>query len=233
MHRHTLRLSALLFGLLTSLSLHAQLGDLRNNFSIGFGGGINMSSVSFNPSVKQNSLSGIQGGLCARYISERWFKMLCGAQVEINFSQRGWSEIYKDYPTLVYQRKMNYMEIPFLAHLAFGKEKGLQFFVHLGPQIGFFLSDSETQSGDWNAPANDNINIETTQHSKPLDTKFDYGIVGGGGIELRTKIGNFQAEGRYYYALSDFFDNTKKGYFGRSAHNVIGIRIAYLFDLTK
>ena len=44
---------------------------------------------------------------------------------------------------------MNYVEIPFLAHLAFGKDRGLQFFLHAGPQIGFLLGDSEKIDGDW------------------------------------------------------------------------------------
>ena len=48
-----------------------------------------------------------------------------------------------------YSRTMNYLEIPFMAHLAFGKDRGLQFFIHAGPQIGFLLGDSEKIDGDW------------------------------------------------------------------------------------
>ena len=58
-------------------------------------------------------------------------------------------------------------------------------------------------------------------------------ITGGAGFELRTKAGNFIVEGRYYYALSDFFGNTKKDYFGRSAHMGPSIKVGYLFDITK
>lgn len=108
-------------------SLHAQVGELRQNFALGVNGGINLNSVSFSPSVKQKNLMGITGGVTARYISERYFKMICGAQIEVNFSQHGWDEYYKDYPNLGYTRTMNYVEIPFLAHLAFGKERGMQF----------------------------------------------------------------------------------------------------------
>lgn len=146
-----------------------------------------------------------------------------------NFSQHGWDEFYEDYPELQYTRKMNYLEIPFLAHLAFGKDRGLQFFVHAGPQIGFFLGDSYTISGDWdNYPG-----LTVEQHDKAVDNRFDYGITGGAGVELRTKAGNFLVEGRYYYALSDFYNSTKKDYFSRSAHGVITAKITYLFDLRK
>lgn len=212
-------------------SLHAQVGELRQNFALGVNGGVNLNSVSFSPSVKQKNLMGITGGVTARYISERYFKMICGAQIEVNFSQHGWDEYYKDYPNLGYTRTMNYVEIPFLAHLAFGKERGMQFFIHAGPQIGFFLSDKYTITGDWSELAN--TNIVTEQHDKSVDNKFDYGIAGGAGVELRTKAGNFILEGRYYYALSDFYASAKKDYFARSAHGVITAKITYLFDLTK
>lgn len=214
------------------LPLHAQVGDLRHNLALGFNGGINLNSVSFSPTVKQKNLMGITGGVTARYISERYFKMICGAQIEINYSQHGWDEYYQDYPNVGYTRTMNYVEIPFLAHLAFGKEqRGMQFFIHAGPQIGFFLGDSYTMEGNWDELAQNNGNIIIEQHDKPVDNKFDYGIAGGAGIELRTKAGNFIVEGRYYYALSDFYASAKKDYFARSAHGVITAKITYLFDL--
>ena len=221
--------SALILGAF-SLPAQAQVGEQRHNFSLGVNGGVNISSVTFSPTVRQKNLMGINGGITARYISEKYFKMICGAQLEINFSQRGWDEFYEDYPELQFTRKMNYIEIPFLAHLAFGKDRGLQFFLNLGPQIGFFLSDSQSSSGDnWN----DFQGITVEQHHKPIENKFDYGITGGAGLELRTKVGHFLLEGRYYYALSDFYKSTKKDYFSRSAHGVIVAKLTYLFDLKK
>ncbi|MBR6538311.1 MAG: PorT family protein [Bacteroides sp.] len=219
-----------LIGLLFCNYAQAQLGELRNNFAVGFNGGVNMNNVSFSPTVKQNSLMGITGGVTARYISEKYFSMICGAQLEVNFSQRGWDEFYEDFPDLKYTRTMNYVEIPFLAHIAFGKEpRGVQFFIHAGPQIGFFLSDNETFSDNWDSVTGG----VTEQHKLQVENKFDYGIAGGAGFELRTKAGNFIVEGRYYYALSDFFGNTKKDYFGRSAHMGLSVKLGYLFDITK
>ena len=217
----------------SALPTYAQIGEQRHNLAVGINGGINLNSVSFTPSVKQKNLMGITGGLTARYISEKYFSMICGAQVEVNFSQQGWDEYYQDYPTLSYTRTMNYVDIPFLAHLAFGKNRGLQFFIHAGPQIGFLISDSEKISGNWEEVIAGGANIETEQHGKPIDNKFDYGITGGAGVELRTKAGNFLVEGRYYYALSDFYSSSKKDYFARSAHGVITAKITYLFDLKK
>lgn len=223
-------IATLLLLLASAGRANAQVGEQRHNFALGLNGGINLNSVSFSPTVRQSNLMGITGGLTARYISERYFKMICGAQIEVNFSQHGWDEYYQDYPDLQYTRKMNYVEIPLLAHLAFGKEKrGLQFFIHAGPQIGFFLSDSYTQSGPWE----DYSNIVVEQHDKKVDNKFDYGIAAGLGVELKTGAGNFLLEGRYYYALADFYSSTKKDYFSRSAHGVITAKLTYLFDLVK
>lgn len=228
--------------LLTGFTLPAtaQIGEARSNLSVGINGGVNLNSASFTPTIKQNSLMGITGGLTARYISEKYFAMICGAQVELNVSQRGWDQYFeipgengepvKD-PSQIYTRKMTYIDIPFLAHLAFGRDRGLQFFIHAGPQIGFLISESETIDGI----NMDNLsNTQKAVYGVKIQNKFDYGIAGGGGVELRTKkAGSFIVEGRYYFALSDFYSTTKKDYFARAAHGTITIKLTYLFDLKK
>ena len=211
-----------------ALPSHAQIGEQRQNFAVGFNGGININSVSFSPTVRQKSLMGINGGLTARYISEKYFSMICGAQVELNFSQHGWSEFDEDHPELEYIRKMNYVEIPLLAHLAFGKDalnRGVKVFFNAGPQIGFFLGDNEK--------INWTTSTTRPEHGKEVENKFDYGITAGAGLEVSTGIGHFLLEGRYYMGLSDFYKNSKRDFFERSAHSFIGIRLSYLIDITK
>ncbi|WP_300727187.1 porin family protein [uncultured Bacteroides sp.] len=218
---------------LLSIPVHAQLQDQRHNFSVGVNGGVNLSSVSFDPSIKQNNLIGPEFGVTLRYVSEKYFKMICGIQMEINYSQRGWKEKIEDESGDSYQRAMNYLEIPILAHLAFGKDKGygVRFVVNLGPQVGFLLSEKTTQSAEFHPEMRPNG--VTAQYDMPAEVKFDYGLIGGVGLEIRTGIGSFLAEGRYYFGLSDFYNSTKKDYFSRSAHSYIGARITYLFDITK
>ena len=213
---------------LLSLTTHtrAQVGEQRYQMSVGAHAGINLCSISLSPSIRQGTLQTLTGGIVVRYVSEKYFNMICGAQLELNYTQRGWSEHYDDYPSLKYDRTMNYIEIPLMAHLAFGNEHGLMGFVHLGPYAAFFLSDSYTQDGSWS-----NYSLNTDQHTQDVENRFDYGLAGGGGIELNTRIGRFQLEGRYYYGLSDFFSCTKKDDFSRAAHSIITIRVGYLFDL--
>ena len=48
--------------LLTGFALPAvaQIGEARNNLSVGINGGVNLNSASFTPTIKQNSLMGIR-----------------------------------------------------------------------------------------------------------------------------------------------------------------------------
>lgn len=225
-------LLGILFCLLP-LSVQAQLQEQRHNFALGVNGGVNLSKVSFSPTIKQGYLIGPTFGVTARYISEKYFSMICGIQAEVNYSQRGWKEIIEDWTEDTYHRAMNYLEVPLLAHLAFGKDRGngVRFVLNLGPQIGFLINEKEYKSAAWH-PEDRPYGVNV-QYDKAAENKFDYGIIGGGGVEIRTGIGHFVAEARYYFGLSDFFNSTKKDYFSRSAHSYITAKLTYLFDITR
>ena len=224
-----------IIALLCSTTAMAQMGELRSELAIGLNGGVNMSKVDFSPRIKLQNQSGMSMGITARYMCEKYFKMMCGIQAELNFSQRGWNELIEDGSENTYNRVMNYVEVPLLAHLAFGKDsrtQGMKFFVNLGPQFSYFISEKENMGGgEWNPNYRPNGIIH--QYGKMVENKFDYGIAVGGGLELSTPVGHFLVEGRYYYGLADFYHNTKKDEFGRSGHSYIGIRLAYLYDLIK
>lgn len=212
------------------LPVCAQVGEARYNLSVGFNAGMVNNNVSFQPTIKQKGLTGITGGLTLRYISEKYFKMICGAQLELNYAQLGWNEKIEDATADTYSRRMNYIQIPFMAHLGFGKEsRGLQVFFNLGPQIGFLLNEKEKMSANFSTASR----TISEQYGKMADKKFDYGITGGMGFELKTGAGNFLIEGRYYYGLADFYNTTKKDYFSRAAQTTISARVTYLFDLSR
>ena len=111
------------------------------------------------------------------------------------------------------------------------------FFILLGPQIGYYLSGSSKQSDIWTLNANgnpDRPNNVYQQYTMEPDKKFEYGLTGGLGLDLSTHNGHhFMIEGRYYYALSDIFHNSKKDVFGRSANGAIIAKVSYLFDVLK
>ncbi len=204
----------------------AQIEKPRNILEIGFSGGLNLNRMEFQPTIRQHLAQGANGGLNIRYTSEKYFSMICAAQLEVNFSQRGWIEDFDDGTSDNYSRLMNYIEVPLFAHLSWGKEeRGFQFFINLGPQLGFFINESESYKGNWDV-ANRPVSIRPV-YGKEVENKFDYGIAGGLGVELKTKIGNFFIEGRYYYGLADIFGNSKTDDFGRSANTTITARIGY------
>ena len=230
------RLLSILAFITVCLGASAQVGELRNNVAIGVNGGYNLSSVDFSPTIKQGLQPGYTGGFTLRYTTEKYFSLICAAQLEVNFAQRGWNEFIDDGSNNAYSRTTNYIEIPFFAHIGWGKEdRGMQFFVNAGPQIGLFLNDNEyygfTEEYPWNPNKRPNNIIQ--QYGKEIENKLEYGITGGLGMELKTGVGNFIIEGRYFFGLSDMYGNSKADPFGRSANTTITGKITYLIDILK
>ena len=213
-------------------SLHAQVGKPRTDLAVGINGGFVMNSVTFNPAVKQSLKTGMTMGLTARYTCEKYFNMLCAFQGEINYSQAGWKED-PDAEESPYQRNINYIQVPLLANLGFGRERGgVKGFLVVGPQLGYCISESVTEGARYLTPQV--LVGDLTQHDLKVQKKFEYGIIGGLGMDVSTKSGHhFIIEGRYFFGLSDIFSSTKKDPFGRSANSTISVKASYLFDLIK
>ncbi|MDD6866485.1 MAG: porin family protein [Prevotella sp.] len=229
------------------VAMTAQIGEHRNDLAIGFNGGLNMSSVSFTPKVSQAKLNGITGGLSVRYVCEKYFSTICSLYGEINYSQMGWKEDIvdiNDMPVIntatglpeEYSRTVNYIQVPLMAHLAWGREqKGFAFFVNLGPQFGIYMSEStKTNFNFSDRNAADRVNPVCAQDTMAVENKFDYGIAAGAGIEFsHPKVGHFLLEGRYYYGLGNIYGDSKRDYFGSSNFGTITVKLAYLFDIVR
>lgn len=217
------------------INAHAQVGERRNDLAIGFNGGYVLNKVSFNPTIKQNYKTGIEGGLTIRYTCEKYFGAHCAVQAELNYAQLGWNENIETSED-TYQRTITYMQLPLLARLGFGKEeKGAMGYLILGPQLGYCIGDKDERGGEWtSATLNKRPNHVTQQYDMEIQNKFEYGITGGVGLEINTRhAGHYMIEGRYYYGLSDLFHNGKKDPFGRSSNGAIFAKITYLFDLVR
>ena len=204
--------------LLVPMVAKAQVGEYRSDFAVGVNGGYMMSQVSFQPEVPQGWLGGMTGGVSFRYTCEKYFKSICAIVAEVNYGQMGWKETIEDkdnnpvyYPgdenkenPLYYERRINYIQIPVMARLGWGRErKGVQ-------------------------------SVVTAQEDMPVENKFDYGIVGGAGIEFSLpKIGHILLDARYYFGLGNIYGNSKQDYFGKSNQQAIVIKMSYLFDIFK
>jgi len=226
--------------LLILLTAKGQIGELRSRLSVGLNGGMVFNTIDFDPTVKQLQHQGKTFGLSLRYTSEKYFTTICALQAELNYTQLGWKEdIFSSEGVELrdtYERTLNYVQLPLLCRLGWGKESGgLMFFILLGPQVGYYLSGSSKQSDIWTLNANgnpDRPNNVYQQYTMEPDKKFEYGLTGGLGLEFSTKHGqHFMVDGRYYYGLSDIYNNGKKDVFARSAHMTISARLTYLFDM--
>ena len=229
------------------LSVMSQIGEHRNDFTLGVNGGYILSNVSFTPKVTQGYHGGLTGGLSIRYVCEKYFKTIASVYAEVNYSQLGWKEDILDINNQAvinpvtglaenYSRTINYVQIPILAHLAWGKEyKGVSFFVNLGPQFGFYLSEkTKTNFNVKDCNMDDRVSTVVAQDTMAVENKFDYGIAVGAGMEYTVpKVGHFLVEARYYYGLGNIYGDSKRDYFGSSNFGNIIIKAAYLFDITK
>ena len=220
---------------------YAQLGEPRHVLSIGASGGLAFNSVAFSPTIKQKKHIGPTAGLAFRVTSEKYFKLLCALQIELNYTQLGWNEnvINANSQPLPdsYNRSINYLQLPFLARLAYGKEDlGLSGYLILGPQLGYAFSESDSRSASWTLNAEglpDRPNSLFQQYDMEIERAFDYGITAGLGIELATRSGRYGLEARYYLGLGNIYSNRKRDIFERSNHNTIMAKVTYFFDIKK
>lgn len=202
----------------------AQKPKFQQELSLGASFGTTFSRVSFAPTkVQQKMKLGYTGGFTLRWITEKNL----GLQAEVNFTQQGWDEKFEDQPHYQYSRTINYIELPVLTHIYFGNKR-FRAFINLGPKIGYAFGESTDENLNGTAP-----NTENTQHNMPLEKRFDWGLCGGPGIELRTGIGSFLLEGRYYYALGDIFNSHHEDYFSKSSVQTISAKITYIIPLIK
>ena len=233
--------------LLLSASVHAQVGEHRNDLAVGVNGGYVLSNVSFVPSVPQGLHGGITGGFSVRYTCEKYFKSICALYAEVNYAKIGWKEEIldiNDKPVInphtqleeEFKNTINYIQIPVMAHLGWGRERsGFQFFVNIGPQFGVYLSEGSTANYDVVRPnMDDRVSPVIAQDTMKVENKFDYGIAGGLGLEFsHRKLGHFMLEGRYYFGLGNIYGDSKRDYFARSNYGNIVVKLTYLFDIIK
>lgn len=241
------KIVSLLLCCFVTLSALAQIGEHRNDFAIGINGGYQLSNVGFVPRVSQGMLGGINGGLSMRYVCEKYFNTICSVQGEVNFAQTGWKEsILDEDDQLVinastqlpeeYSRTISYVQVPIFAHLAWGRElRGAQFFFQVGPQFGYYLSESTKSNFNFDdRNRTDRVNPVCAQDTMAVEHKFDYGIAAGLGLEYTVPhVGHFQLEGRYYYGLGNIYGDTKRDYFSKSNLGSIVVKLTWLFDITR
>ena len=230
-------------------TVHAQVGEHRSDLAVGVNGGYVLSNVGFVPKVTQGMQTGITGGMSMRYVCEKYFQTICSVQAEVNYTQAGWKESILNENELPcvnnvtgepeqYERSITYIQVPVMAHLAWGKEhKGAQFFFQVGPQLGYMLSEATKTNFDIKDVYDttpDRVNPTCAQDTMAVENAFDYGIAAGAGMEIGMgRMGHLQLEARYYFGLGNIYGDTKRDYFSKSNHSNIVFKLAWLFDIVR
>lgn len=194
---------------------------------IGVKGGATLSEVMFKPSITQTFGLGYTAGLMFRYTEENHF----GVIAEVNLVQRGWSEKFEDLP-YSYQRVLNYVEIPVMSHIYFGRRG--KFFINAGPEISFFVGDKIKSNFDYNnttsLPNFNDKNRRTDQLAMDVSQKIDFGIVAGLGGEFSINRRNaLNIEARLYYGIGNVMPSGRQDTFSVSNQLSIGITAGYWF----
>lgn len=197
--------------------------------------------VSFYPSINQKMCEGPTYGVTLRYTCEKYFKLVCSLQMELNYARLGWKEdivlrngqLSAETSTPeTYRRDLHYVQLPLLARVGIGREyRGVMGYLVAGPQVGYLIKDEARHSEYWNP--DDRVNRRNQQYDLPIQRRFDYGITGGLGMEISTSVGHFLMEGRYYFGLGNIFRESKKDPFGRSANGAIVGKVSYLLPNKK
>ena len=200
-----------------------------SNVCVGGRAGVDMSMVSFSPSVKQVWPVNPILGIGVRYIEENHFGLIA----ELNWVRRGWKENFEglDYH---YRRNLDYIEIPVFAHIYFGKQA--KFFVNAGPQIAFRLSQSYSANFDPYATASlpgfPNSNRRNEQLTMDVTQKVDYGIAAGIGCEYNINPTNsVSLEARYYFGLGNIMPSARSDTFRASNMMYVAVTAGYWFRI--
>ena len=213
---------ALLFSITYSIVDAQIIVTTPYEFSVGVSGGTTFSSVAFSPRVTQKMLLGTTFGVTGRMEMGK----NVGLQIELNYVRQGWDEEYIDNPEFRYSRYLDYLQFPFYSRVQFGGEN-VKGFINAGPQIGYLLGESESRSLNVDPPAN----RTSAQRDMLVENKFEWGISGGAGIEIRSGIGYFILEGRYYYSFGDIFRTRQKDTFSKASSQSIVAKVSYLIPI--
>jgi len=207
----------------------SQTDIFRKEWAFGPNGGFNYSRVHFFPSVAQDMLQQHGGGISIRHVSENHF----GIQGELNYSLHGWKEKTDTVTNLSeYSRSLAYIEMPVMTYLYFNMGKRARLVFLAGPQIGYNIGEKILKENLVASDSDEDFERKKQEYyHKEVQRPIDYGITGGMGFELRTGVGNFILDGRYYFGLSDFFNNKRSDYFQASSNQFISVKMTYLFEV--
>ncbi|MFH0999557.1 MAG: porin family protein [Bacteroidota bacterium] len=188
--------------------------DSKRIMSIGIKSGASTSSLMIGiPIQKINAPILPSYGLIFSYLD----KKIVGIQLEVNFLSKQWEENpIGDYN---FNSTLNYIEIPMLTSLHFGNK--FKFLINFGPYLSFLINEQSSHT----------IGQESEYYPyyhERIPKNADFGLSAGAGFRFQSRIGIFQAEGRYTFGFQNLYDPEKSN-LDYSNMQTISATISYQF----
>lgn len=168
------------------------------------------------PDLKEKYIIGTQFGAAVNIGISEMFSI----QPEFFFAQQG-GVVESDGKPIKTTIKNNFVNVPVLAKISFGKEDGVKIFAVAGPYGGYWLSSRVKQEVD-GIIQDGEVTFNSTENNR-----FDYGVAFGAGLGFPVGPGSLNLDLRYNYGLADLekADNSEFN------NRVASASLSYLINL--
>jgi len=186
------------------------------HLKIGGSYGLTFSRVDFQPYKKQKFVYGNNPNLELFYSSQP----NVGVKLVFGILKKGW-KVEND-TTGLYTKEMDYSNISFTTHIEIWQKRKFNLLIDVGPYIGFLKQEKEI------VKSNNYIEIFT---GKKIDNKFEFGFIGGTGVQYNLKNHSFFVAINYYNSLTNIFNPSEDFQYFASRNQTLGINFGYLIKL--
>ena len=224
------------FIILSQGNAYSQENEIIKENYIGLSGGATMYAVvtekefideDFIEKLKKQSITsfynnGWTAGIAYKNFSEKFV----GLALEFNYIKKGGYNLFlydldentTDTVTVLFKHDLEYVELPFMMNLRFGKNK-LKLNLYGGPNISYLFNQeiiflSETYGKSYKPGA---------------DLKFEFGINGGGGISYQFGKNIFELGMKFSQGLTNIFEYQSINSALRNQNQVTSARFHYYY----
>lgn len=196
----------LLFLLTTTKTAYTQEDPFFSVFGFGLTGMYNYSSADLKPGFFNEPYFSKGGGMFFNFLGDKYSgnyvhkftgEVYTGIQLEFNYNERGWQELDTN-KSNIYTRKLNYVELPVLSHIVWGKRR-VQLVTNIGPYVSLLFDNS------YSIATTDSFYIQQYYDREP-DFNFDYGFLVSPGLYYKLNNHVFSLQVRYSMGMNLIFD---------------------------
>jgi len=212
-----------LFCLLANGSFAQKRASLGLKFGSGFSGYYFVTDININPDpIKVGFIPVYSGGVVFNYLDK-----IVGIQIGTQYIQKGWIETFNNNATS--EVVIDYLEVPILTHIRFGRTKKSGWVVNLGIYGAYVIQTNENHS---------ELKPDLTQDTEYIKyyemkySAFDYGIKAGGGFEFGLGKNSLQFELMFTQGMQNFFEQDRVGIY-KSLSQTLTFSAIYKFTLFR